>query len=182
MLMFKMMLLTTLIYALPVINYPIVQVPTYEQKNVPVNFYETETLTSLSLPEESDGAFKTYMSYRAITDKSSKQWKLQKGAMTDDMGFRTLDGKYLVAVGTYYANECGKELRVTLDSDIIIQCVVGDVKQNIHTDSNNQYVPKNGNIIEFIVDTKKLDSLALKMGDVSYAGLPGRIIKIEEVQ
>jgi len=136
---------------------------------------------SVGLPEDADGSFKTYMDYKKITDKSSKQWHLQQLAYTDSEGFRKFNGSYLVAVGTYYADEVGKEFRVTLDSGIVFHAMVGDIKQDIHTDANNQYVTMNGNIMEFIVDVDKLDELTKKLGDVSNSGLEGAIIKIEEV-
>ena len=136
---------------------------------------------SVGLPEDADGSFKTYMDYKKITDKSSKQWHLQQLAYTDSEGFRKFNGSYLVAVGTYYADEVGKEFRVTLDSGIVFHAMVGDIKQDIHTDANNQYVTMNGNIMEFIVDVDKLDELTKKLGDVSNSGLEGSIIKIEEV-
>jgi len=59
--------------------------------------------------------------------------------------------------------------------------MVGDIKMDIHTDANNQYIPINGNIIEFIVDTNKLDPKIKKLGDVSNSGLEGKIVMIEEV-
>ena len=135
---------------------------------------------SLQLPSQATGSFKTYMDYRAITNTRSEQWKLQQLAVTDENGFRKYDGKYMVAVGSYYAKSCGKELTVTLDTGQVIEVIVGDLKQDIHTDSTNRYVNHNGNILEFIVETSKLDSLSKKMGDVSYSGLQGSIIKIEE--
>ena len=136
---------------------------------------------SVGLPEDADGSFKTYMDYKKITDKSSKRWHLQQLAYTDSEGFRKFNDSYLVAVGTYYADEVGKEFRVTLDSGIVFHAMVGDIKQDIHTDANNQYVTMNGNIMEFIVDVDKLDELTKKLGDVSNSGLEGAIIKIEEV-
>lgn len=136
---------------------------------------------SMGLPEDADGSFKTYMDYEKITNKSSRQWHLQQLAYTDSEGFRKFNGSYLVAVGTYYADEVGKEFRVTLDSGIVFHAMVGDIKQDIHTDANNQYVTMNGNIMEFIVDVDKLDELTKKLGNVSNSGLEGSIIKIEEV-
>jgi len=136
---------------------------------------------SVGLPEDADGSFKTYMDYKKITNKSSRQWHLQQLAYTDSEGFRKFNDNYLVAVGTYYADEVGKEFRVTLDSGIVFHAMVGDIKQDIHTDANNQYVTMNGNIMEFIVDVDKLDELTRKLGDVSNSGLEGSIIKIEEV-
>ena len=136
---------------------------------------------SMGLPEDADGSFKTYMDYEKITNKSSRQWHLQQLAYTDSEGFRKFNGSYLVAVGTYYADEVGKEFRVTLDSGIVFHAMVGDIKQDIHTDANNQYVTTNGNIMEFIVDVGKLDELTKKLGNASNSGLEGSIIKIEEV-
>lgn len=136
---------------------------------------------SMGLPEDADGSFKTYMDYETITNKSSRQWHLQQLAHTDSEGFRKFNDSYLVAVGTYYADRVGKEFRVTLDSGIVFHAMVGDIKQDIHTDSNNQYVTANGNIMEFIVDVDKLDKLTRKLGNVSNSGLEGAIIKIEEV-
>ena len=136
---------------------------------------------SMGLPEDADGSFKTYMDYEKITNKSSRQWHLQQLAYTDSEGFRKFNDSYLVAVGTYYADEVGKEFRVTLDSGIVFHVMVGDIKHDIHTDANNQYVTMNGNIMEFIVAVDKLDELTKKLGNVSNSGLEGSIIKIEEV-
>lgn len=141
-----------------------------------------KSLVSRGLPLRTAGKFKSYMDYRTITNQSSKQWELQQQAETDEEGFRKYDGKYMVAVGSYYAKECGKELEITLDSGIVIEAIVSDLKQDRHTDESNMFVPKNGNIVEFIVDTKKLSKQSLKMGDVSYSGLPGSIISIKEVK
>ena len=149
-----------------------------------INVQEDKELYSyntLELPTEATGEFKTYMDYRKITDKSSKQWALQQLATTNEKGFRVFNGKYLVAVGTYYSKDVGKEMRITLEDGKKINVMVGDIKQDIHTDKNNQYVPINGNIVEFIVDTDKLDPLTKKLGDVSNSGLEGKIIRIEEV-
>jgi hypothetical protein len=135
----------------------------------------------MELPSKTKGEFKTYMDYRKIKDKTSKQWNLQQLATTNEKGFRVFNGRYLVAVGSYYANEVGKELKITLDNGFVFYAMVGDIKMDIHTDANNQYVPINGNIVEFIVDTDKLDPLTKKLGDVSNSGLEGKIVMIEEV-
>lgn len=142
---------------------------------------ELYSYNTLELPTEATGEFKTYMDYRKITDKTSKQWNLQQLATTNEKGFRVFNGRYLVAVGTYYANEVGKELKITLDNGFVFYAIVGDIKMDIHTDANNQYIPINGNIVEFIVDTNKLDPMTKKLGDVSNLGFKGKIIKIEEV-
>ena len=147
-------------------------------------FVEIEYIvhTELDLPEEVDGKFKTYMDYRRITDKNSKQWKLQEQAWTEGRGFRKIGEHFLVAVGTFYADEVGKELLIEFEDGQRIKAIVGDIKQDKHTDPTNRYVPINGNIVEFIVDIEKLDPEVIRRGDVSWLGLNGRIKSIWEVE
>ena len=57
--------------------------------------------------------------------------------------------------------------------------IAGDVKSDLHTDTKHQH--KNGNIVEFIVDTQEISKTCKKMGDMSYAGLNGKIKSIEKV-
>ena len=147
-------------------------------------FVEIEHIVynELELPEEADGKFKTYMDYRRITDKTSKQWKLQEQAWTEGRGFRKIGEHFLVAVGTFYADEVGKELLIEFEDGQQIKAIVGDIKQDRHTDSTNRYVPINGNIVEFIVDIEKLDPEVVRRGDVSWLGLNGRIKSIWGVE
>ena len=136
----------------------------------------------LELPEEADGKFKTYMDYRKITNKNSKQWKLQEQAWTEGRGFRKIGEHFLVAVGTFYADEVGKELLIEFEDGQKIKAIVGDIKQDRHTDPTNRYVPINGNIVEFIVDAEKLEPEVIRFGDVSWLGLNGKIKSIWEVE
>ncbi len=147
-------------------------------------FVEIEYIryNELDLPEEADGKFKTYMDYRKITNKNSKQWKLQEQAWTEGRGFRKIGEHFLVAVGTFYADEVGKELLIEFEDGQQIKAIVGDIKQDSHTDPTNRYVPINGNIVEFIVDTEKLEPEVIRLGDVSWLGLNGKIKSIWEVE
>jgi hypothetical protein len=147
-------------------------------------FVEVEQIVynELELPKEADGKFKTYMDYRRITDKTSKQWELQQRAWTEERGFRKIGEHFLVAVGTFYADEVGKELLIEFEDGQKIKAIVGDIKQDKHTDSTNRYVPVNGNIVEFIVDVEKLDPEVIRRGDVSWLGLNGKITSIWEVE
>lgn len=133
-------------------------------------------------------SFKTYMDYRCITDKASAQYMLQMEAYTDDMGLRKYEDHYIVAMGTYYSNNVGDTFRITLDNDISFNVIVGDIKADCHTDSQNMYSPVydedgnfvSANVIEFIVDTKKLDKSVKKLGTIeAYDDFKGNIIKIE---
>lgn len=159
--------------------------------DIPVIEVTEDTLPDAE-PEVPDGydipaaatSFKAWMSYRAITDKHSDQWKLQENAWTDGDGFRRYgdEGYYMVAMGTYYASRCGKVFDVTFESGETIRCIIGDIKADAHTDSLHQH--RNGNVVEFIVDGKAISKTCRRMGDMSYAegvDLTGKPIKIVEV-
>lgn len=135
--------------------------------------------------------FKTYMDYRCITDKTSAQYELQQFAWTDEDGFRRIDNDYIVAMGTYYAENVGDRFKVTLDTDNEITVIIGDIKQDIHTDYFNQYTPVydedgiffSGNVLEFIVDTDILPKMPRRLGTVSYFdNLKGNIKSIERIE
>lgn len=134
----------------------------------------------MSVPEDASGAFKTYMDYRTITDTTTKQWGLQLLATTNEEGFRVYDGYYLVAMGTHYTNQVGDVFRITLDSGISIDVMVGDIKDNKHTDETNRYIEHNGNIVEFIVDANAIAKTARVAGDISILGLEGGVSIIEK--
>lgn len=135
---------------------------------------------------DGDTSFKSYMDYRAITDTSSVQYKMQQEAYTDEYGLRKYKtGDYMVAMGSYYG-EVGDRFRVTLDSGETIRCIMGDAKADCHTDAYNQYTEAgNGskNVIEFVVDTPALSDEARQMGDISYSDdtFEGNISKIERI-
>lgn len=144
-------------------------------------YKEIKNTLEMALPYGVDGSFKTYMDYRAITNKRSWQWGLQTRAYTNNEGFRMIDDKYLVALGTYYSNGYGEEFIITLNNGKQLNVMVGDIKANRHTDSTNRYIVRNGNIVEFIVDTNMLNNMSRRMGNVSYSGLHGGITKIEKI-
>jgi len=134
---------------------------------------------SLNVPTspESNTGFKAWMDFRTITSRSSKQWELQQDAVTDPQtGIRMYDGRYMVALGTYYAQSAGERFHIVLDSGIEFDAITGDIKSDKHTDELHQH--RNGSIVEFIVDKKALPKMAKRMGDVSYAGFEGRVAEI----
>lgn len=91
--------------------------------------FASEGEESLPLPGV-DTAFKTYMDYRAITDKESVQYDLQQLAYTDSQGIRRIDGDVCVALGTGYADKCGERFEITLDSGNSFTAIVGDIKSD----------------------------------------------------
>lgn len=110
--------------------------------------------------------FKAYMPYQKITSKASKQYQLQQSATTDENGLRKYNGRYMVAVGSYFNAPVGTYLDVTLSTGTVLKCVVGDRKQDAHTDNLNLQTP-NGNIVEFIIDENTLNEEVKHRGDVS---------------
>lgn len=134
--------------------------------------------------DDMDTSVKTWMDYRAITDTSSPQWRLQQDAYTDENGLRKVGDYYCVAFGTGISNGIGSKFKVTFDNGNEILVIVADHKADRHTDKTNTYMNINNkaNIMEFIVDSNKLDNTAKVMGDVNYiSGFEGQIIYIEEV-
>ena len=157
--------------------YSEVEVPEYHTSSVSYVEYDVP---------EGKTSFKSYMSYKAITNTRSEQYKLQQECWTDDYGLRRYDDKYVIALGTYYADDIGDEFKITLDSGKVFRAVVGDFKADRDTDKLNQYTPTSDVgkcVLEFIVDTPKLDKSVRKMGDVSYCNdFSGNVEKIEKIE
>lgn len=144
--------------------------------------YETETINIVTqeisptideiayethqLPETT--GFKSYMSYKAITNKKSKQYKLQhEYAYTGNHGIRMYDDRYCIAVGTAYDADVGVYVDLVLENDTVIPCIIADIKADQHTDATNRITKANGCVSEFVVDTKVMHKLAKKLGDIS---------------
>lgn len=123
------------------------------------------------------GKFKSYTNYRVYKKPSTKQYKLQvdKDTYTDEQGFRRYKHYYIVAVGSYYSRNVGDTFHVVMESGKEFDIIVGDVKQDRHTDDTNCYCLNNGSVLEFIVDTDMLSDKSRKMGNVSYSGFEGNI-------
>lgn len=126
---------------------------------------------------------KTYMDYKKIANKSSAQYKLQKrdDIYTDEEGFRRIGDYFVVAVGTYYTSVVGTQLEIELSTGRTFKAIVGDIKDNRHTDKMNRQHNIDGSVLEFLVDTKHMDKFSKKMGDVSHADkadLKGDVVSI----
>lgn len=111
---------------------------------------------------------KTFMGYKTITDKTSQQYALQQIAYTDSEGFRKVDNRYCVAIGTAFGIYTGQLFDVELENGTIIECIVGDIKKEKDTDASNVFTSQ-GCCLEFIVDTKILSgTIVMKRGDCSF--------------
>lgn len=117
----------------------------------------------------SNSGFKSYMPYKAITNKSSKQYKIQSQyAYTGNYGIRQVNGRYCVAIGTAFNAKIGDYADLILSDNNMIPIIVSDIKDNKDTQSNNIVTSSNGCVSEFIVDSQSLDNNAKRFGDISY--------------
>lgn len=147
---------------------------------IPVVHIMTEE-TKLGVTSQYDTSFKSYMDYRTITDENSKQYSLQSIAYTDSDGLRKIGDSYLVALGSYYAEECGEKFVVEFDNGERISVIVGDIKSDIHTDSTNMYTKiseDSVNVIEFIVDVDYISDNNKILGSIETDIISGNVVEI----
>lgn len=112
--------------------------------------------------------FKSYMDFKKITNKSSRQYRLQKDAYTED-GFRKVDGRVMVAMANF---KVGDLLDLTFEDGSILEVIIGDIK------ANTKCTHPDGSMLEFIVDTKTMNPRARKLGSF-HEIFPGSIVSIE---
>lgn len=136
-----------------------------EEKIITQEQKKNTTLTKTTSVSGRD--FKSYMSYKAITDRSSKQWQLQQQAYTDENGIRCVDGRPMIAVGTGWGLVVGDVALVTCDNGNNFEVIIGDIKADAHTLSDNKTGAANGCRCEFIVDSSTLNNTVKVMGNVA---------------
>lgn len=130
--------------------------------------YITEKEISYSIYDApSNSYFKSYMDYRMITSTISKQYKLQRSsAYTGNYGIRMVNGRYCVAVGSYYTTKIGTYLDIVLENGEVIHAILADCKADKDTDVTNRLHP-DGSAVEFVVDCSSLNKAIRNSGDVS---------------
>lgn len=125
--------------------------------------------------------FKPYTGYWAYNLKSSQQYKLQQIALTSsDNGIRMVEDpcgewRYCVALGTYWAGghpeHIGRCVDVFMQNGATLKCVLADVKKQEDTKGKaNKYGATNNDVLEFIVDDKRISAKVKQTGNVSNAG------------
>lgn len=126
--------------------------------------------------------FKSYMPYTAITNTSSAQYKLQQRATTDADGIRCIDSKPMVAVGTGWGVKVGDTVLIVCENGNNFEAVIGDIKADAHTKSDNKTTAANGCRCEFIVDMNGLNTTVKTGGNVAvlakYSGYITNVVKI----
>ena len=94
---------------------------------------------------------KTVLPYKAF-GKNTNQAKLQSLCQTNEVGLRVYDGRFTIAVGTYFNTAIGQYFDLVLENGTVIPCIMGDLKADIHTDSRGLFTEASGCMTEFIVD------------------------------
>ena len=124
------------------------------------------------------------MSYKAITDKTSKQYKLlNSGILKNNNGLLTTDDGYVaVALGSRFGG-IGDRFVITFDNGKSFKAIKVDEKADKDT-SNKCHHVSDGSLIEFVIDTKlsrQSYPLAIKMGNFNYVDqFHGNVVKIEK--
>lgn len=113
-------------------------------------------------------AFKSYMDADCISSRASAQYQLKSQYELSDNGIWTVEGRYCIAVGSYYCIDIGTKIDLVMQSGETVECILADCKADRDTDCLNRQNP-NGSIVEFIVRTSSLERQAKRMGDCSYA-------------
>ena len=123
----------------------------------------------INIPElDNYNGGKTYEPYDKITSKTSKQFKLQEKAYTDDDGFRMLNGRYMIAVGSGVSQDIGRYVDLVLENGTVIPCIIGDAKADKHTDNEFHVMTKHSRCVsEFIVDTTVMNCDLMSTGNMS---------------
>jgi len=127
------------------------------------------------------------MDYRKITCKASSQYKLIHSdaiEVCEDGLLRSDDWKYIgVAIGSYYGG-IGDKFIVTLDTGKTFNIIVVDEKADKDTEGGKgANHDTDGSMIEFVVDTTKLNENVLKSGNMNdLEQFNGNVIKIESVK
>jgi len=156
----------------------IAQIEKLEAKKVEEEKEEGKVTQPITPPKRD---FKSFMSYKAITSKSSKQWQLQQEAITNEDGIRCIDGIPLVAIGTGWGLSVGDIAMVACENGNSFKIMVGDIKSDKHTDAEHK-TSGSGCRCEFIVDISKLNSKVKVMGNMStlpkYSGYVVDITKV----
>ena len=162
-------------------------VPAEYEKYVPTSTPTPEPTPVFERPEpipepfSGQWSFKSYESYKSITNTSSPQYALQQEAYTGDYGIRMVDGRYCVAMGSYWATEIGTKMDVTLETGEVIPVILGDNKQDIHTDSTHKYGSTNHDVLEFIVDMSEIPTEVSNCGSFNCI-FEGKVSKVEIVE
>lgn len=131
-----------------------------------------------------DTGFRCFEYSSAITNQSSRQWKIVHEAEIGNYGFLYHSGYPLAAIGHGWGYVIGDIVEVITDYSRYT-IVVGDYKAYKDTDSTNKISFRSGCLCEFIVDKTQLDQKIRRAGNVAvleqYKGYVIDMIKLGSV-
>lgn len=153
--------------------------PTVENTKVEVVAEPEPQWVEMDVPN--GNSFKSYMDYRKVTDKTSSQYSFLQTCEDSACGIMLSEGRYVVAVGSYYTTEIGTRIDLAMANGEIVECITGECKDNDDTDILNRQHNSDGSVVEFVVNTDILsDYVKFTRGDCSFCDnrLEGEIVAI----
>lgn len=110
------------------------------------------------------------MDYRTITNHQSEQWAMQLQSTTNEYGARVYKGYICSAMASYYTHTVGDTFHVILNNGSEFDVICGDFKDD-GTDPlyrgqrcRNYDKEEAISVLEFIMDTPKLDARVAQAG------------------
>lgn len=162
-----------------------------EEGEMVPNEVDNANFEEIEIPESAgDGWFKSYMDPIKITYKGSKQYEQKSLYELQENGLYMCEGKYVVAMSEMHF-DVGDEVVVTFDDGVVIECLIGDVKN--HKDKNfnglghkhnvfvNGEYEEHSSIVEFFVSQDKLDKSVADSGNVNSIISNGNVIRIQKL-
>jgi len=139
----------------------------------------------------SNSSVKSYMSYKSITSRSSKQYKYIQEFMDVDSKTGLLinsDNFIGVALGSYFG-DIGSRYYFTLDSGIVLPIIKIEEKADEHVYNGCSH-RSDSSVIEFVIDTgiarqffgEAKNGYILQGNFNNYSLFKGDIVKIEKVK
>lgn len=128
--------------------------------------------------DDPDGhVWKPYARYTAITAKGTAEYRLRNMESTASNGLRIVKDpkgvwRYCIALEPQWAGgqsvDIGRCIDIKMTNGAVLHCVLADCKKHEHSLNREGRYGSKGELIEFIVDEKKLPEMVRKTGDVSY--------------
>lgn len=95
---------------------------------------------------------KSMESYTAITATGTLNYKISHSGESQENGLRRYhEHFYILAMGTYYGG-VGTYVKVALENGKTIYAILGDQKDDVHTDNRHMYTRHDYSLLEFQVD------------------------------
>lgn len=141
--------------------------------------YEKGTPGTRKAETNGKHGYKPWARHTAVTNKKSRQYKLEQVATTDDLGRRIVkdpngEFRYLVALPVYWAGgteqDIGRCVDITMVNGAVLKCVLADVKKIENSQNGEGKYGEAGEIIEVICEQSKLIAAVRNGGDASKFG------------